>query len=95
MILNTSRYANGYAGQIKDIHSPERPSTYIYRKFDVDTQVEYYTYTFKDGDRLDLLASLILGFPEFWHKILDINPEISDGFAIAPGTVIRIPTHVN
>lgn len=91
MLETTSRYANGDFGVVKDKHSTQ-VTTYVYRKFNVTGKVyKYYVYYTKVGDRLDVLASVIYGKPELWHKIMDVNPEILEPFSITPGTVIRIP----
>jgi nucleoid-associated protein YgaU len=90
MINPTSRYANGNFGVVADRHA-EQPTLYVYREFNVPQSVKYYVYTVKIGDRIDVLASVIYGKPELWHKIMDVNPEVLDPFSIAPGTVLRIP----
>lgn len=90
MISNTSRYADGTLGQVR----PGRKravTTHVYRSFSVDPTITYKLYTFKEGDRLDTLATRFFGNPQSWHHIMDINPEIQDAFSIAPGVVIRIP----
>lgn len=90
MLSPTSRYADGIFGVVVDVHA-EQPTLYAYRNFNVPEKVKYYVYTMKIGDRVDVLASVIYGKPELWHKIMDVNPEILEPFSIAPGTVIRIP----
>lgn len=90
MLSTTSRYADGIFGPVVDRHST-KPTIYVYRDFNVPHSVNYYVYTMKIGDRVDVLASVIYGKPELWYKIMDVNPEILEPFSIAPGTVIRIP----
>lgn len=90
MIDNTGRYASGTVGQAYDKRS-RSATTYIYRSFNVPFDVSYAEYAFKEGDRLDILASKLYGDPKAWAKIADINPEIADPFYIKPGTVLRIP----
>lgn len=90
MINTTSRYINGRFGKVIDPRSLEE-TTYVARRYNVDNQVNYFNYTFKDGDRLDLMAAILFGDPSMWYKIMDINPSINDPFSISPGTVIRIP----
>jgi nucleoid-associated protein YgaU len=90
MLSKTSRYADGTFGTVLDRHA-EQPTVFVYREFNVPKNVTYYVYTVKVGDRIDVLASVIYGKPELWHRIMDVNPEVLDPFSIAPGTVIRIP----
>jgi nucleoid-associated protein YgaU len=91
MLPLTSRYAEGTFGVVKDGHAI-RQTVYVYRKFNVThSPIKYYVYTMRVGDRIDVLASVLYGKPQLWHKIMDINPEILEPFHIKPGTVIRIP----
>jgi nucleoid-associated protein YgaU len=90
MINSTSRYENGSFGKVVDPRSLEE-TTYVNRRYTVNSPVQYWKYTFKDGDRLDIMASMLFGDSTRWHNIMDINPSIDDPFAIKPGTVLRIP----
>lgn len=90
MIDTTGRYVSGIVGEVYDRRSPSA-SLYVYRKFDVQFNISYVEYAFKEGDRLDVIASKLYGNPKLWAKIMDINPEINDAFYITPGTIIRIP----
>jgi hypothetical protein len=90
MIFSNSRYADGNVCQIFDNHSPDY-TTFVTRNFYVPEVGRYYEYVFSDGDRLDKLAALLLQSPRNWYKILDVNPNIRDPFAIKPGTIVRIP----
>ena len=52
-------------------------------------KVKYYRWV--DGDRIDRVAHSVLGDPELWWRIMDVNPEINDPHSISPGDVIRLP----
>ena len=51
----------------------------------------YTLYTWKPGDRPDLVATTQLGSPQLWWAIFDFNPEIIYPLSIPFGTVLRIP----
>lgn len=85
-----SRYADGKFGKVVDPRSLVE-TMYVARRYHVSSITQYFDYTFKDGDRLDIMASMIFGDPSKWHYIMDINPSIDDPFGIQPGTVLRIP----
>lgn len=53
--------------------------------------VSYKLYTWKTGDRPDLVAFTQLGNANLWWSIFDINPEIIYPLNIPPGTIVRIP----
>ena len=53
--------------------------------------INYATYTWKEGDRLDQVAMEFYSSPEQWWLIAEYNPEISDPQNIPAGTVLRIP----
>jgi hypothetical protein len=51
----------------------------------------YYLYTWRAGDRPDLVAAETLKNPNLWWAIFDINPELIYPLNILPGTIVRIP----
>jgi len=53
--------------------------------------VTYTEYTWKTGDRLDLLSTDTYGTPDLWWVIAEHNPEIDDFQNIPNGKVLRIP----
>ena len=57
------------------------------------TLANYTLYTWKPGDRADLVAAKQLGNANLWWAIFDINPQIIYPLSIPPGTIIRIPTN--
>jgi len=90
-----SRYANPLLNennQIPKAWDEQRQAYHIMllRNWPVYS-ANFYTYEWKQGDRLDNLANKYLGNSQFWWKIMDINPEIVDPFNMEPGTLIRIP----
>ena len=90
MIYSDSRYANGTISKVQD----PRNSVYrlaVYRKFP-KARADFYFYTWVEGDRIDRVATDLLGSPSFWWKIMDFNPEIVDPFSIPIGTTLRIPS---
>lgn len=90
MIYSDSRYANGDINKVQD----PRNSVYrlaVYRKFP-KSRADFYFYTWVEGDRIDRVATDLLGSPSFWWKIMDFNPEIIDPFSIPIGTTLRIPS---
>jgi nucleoid-associated protein YgaU len=90
MIASTSRYYGGYSGKVLNPLTNEY-SPYVYRRFNVPSNTRYNLYTIVEGDRLDTLAYKLYGDPYKWHNLLDLNPDIHDGWELVPGTVIRVP----
>jgi hypothetical protein len=89
MIFVDSRYAEGWVYAAHDSRTNSYHNT-VRRNFPKKSS-RFNTYTWLAGDRIDYVSYLFLGDPSVWWKIMDINPEISNPFAISPGTVLRIP----
>ena len=89
-VYRNSRYYEGDAQRIKNKTTGLYNWT-VYRGFPEARRVSYIEYTWVDGDRLDYLASVYLADARRWWEIMDINPEVTNPFAIAPGTIIRVP----
>lgn len=90
MIYADSRYADGYLQKSLD----SRTGVYtvgVLRHFPTDSS-QYYYYVWTERDRLDKLALERLGNVDLWWRILDYNPEISNGLDIPVGTTLRIPS---
>lgn len=49
-------------------------------------------YTWREGDRVDLLAARAYGDETLWWVLGSANPEILDWTSVTPGTVVRIPS---
>lgn len=90
MIFTDSRYATGSIMYANDSRV-NKNSLSVYRVFP-DVSYRFFTYTWTSEDRIDIVANDLLGSPNLWWKIMDINPEVINPFAIAPGTVLRIPS---
>lgn len=89
MIFLDSRYAEGTI--FKAYHSVK--DTYeltVFRNFPTKVS-EFYYYEVLEGQRIDEIASEIMGDSESWYSIMDFNPEILNPQEIAPGTLLRIP----
>jgi hypothetical protein len=89
MIYSDSRYATGIVFTANDARNRMNRIT-VYRQFPTE-QIDFYNYTWVENDRIDFVASELLGSPQFWWRIMDFNPEIIDPFDIPVGTTIRIP----
>jgi hypothetical protein len=89
MIYLDSRYADGTI--FTAYHSTKKAyQLTVFRKFP-DTSSEFYYYEWVDGDRIESVANELFGDGEYWHQIMDFNPEIINPFSIAPGTLLRVP----
>ena len=89
MIFLDSRYAEGTI--FKAHHATK--GTYelsVFRKFPVKVS-EFYYYEVLENQRIEEIAGELMGGPEYWHSIMDFNPEILNPEEITPGTLLRIP----
>lgn len=89
MIYTDSRYAGSYFTRSYDAKRDNHFNTVV-RKFP-EVLANFDLYEWEEGDRIDVVASKFSGKPRYWEQIMDVNPEISNPFTIAPGTSIRIP----
>lgn len=90
MISATSRYASSSVvavmqdGQDVTVITPSPAQSYSFT---------YISHMLTQYDRLDNLSSQYYGDPSQWWRIAQANPDVAmDWTAVAPGTVIRIPT---
>jgi hypothetical protein len=90
MILSDSRYSDGELQKSLDSRK-NLVSVSVVRVFP-STQIAFFYYTWNSSDRIDLVALRLLGDPELWWQIMDINPEITNPLTILPGTLLRIPS---
>jgi len=90
MIFADSRYADGYLQKAYDSRTDSN-SVAVLRSVPNDSSSFYY-YVWTSRDRLDKLALETLGNADLWWRILDYNPEISNGLDIPIGTTLRIPS---
>jgi len=87
MIYIDSRYATG---NVISVDTNVGPSIAVLREFPDDVS-RYYTYVWREKDRIDLVANTLLGSPSLWWRIMDFNPEVISPFSIPVGTPLRIP----
>lgn len=89
MIYKDSRYADGSVFKAHDARTDLYQVT-VSRNFPSNS-TDFYSYTWKQGDRIEQVAYLLYANSNYWYQILDYNPEIMDAMNIAPGTVLRVP----
>lgn len=89
MIFTNSRYATGIISKSLDSRKGSFEIS-VFRVFPTKA-IEVSYYYWKENDRIDLLASSLLGSPDRWWEIMDLNPEIVDPLNIPLGTRIRVP----
>jgi hypothetical protein len=94
--MSISRLSRYYDGPIAQLPAKTEAGIYniaVFRKFPESQTARYVDHSWEEGDSLANLAynSGILYTSEYWWKIMDLNPEITDPFSIEPGTIIRIP----
>ena len=89
MIYADSRYADGRIYTAFDSRSGKYQIS-ANRVFPNVTS-GYYIYTWRDGDRLDVIAQRMYANSDSWSFIMDYNPEIPDALNITPGTQVRMP----
>lgn len=59
---------------------------------DVPQTRRYFTYTVRQGDTLENIASRHLGNPRRYWEIADINPQVKFPTDLSVGTIIRLPS---
>ena len=90
MIERVSIYYDGSLTQTPDKYTGEYIIS-VFRRFADSQQVNYITYTWKDGDNLSVLSEVFGVGYKYWWEIMEINPEIQDPFDITEGTILRVP----
>lgn len=91
MIYEDSRYETATVDLIQGIDGVVR-LTIEPGSVQRSSPFQYSRYTVVEGDRIDIIASKLLGDPELWWMIADVNPQRSFYDQIPPGTVLRIPS---
>jgi hypothetical protein len=89
MTINSkSRYTQGTLTR-----TPNSEGTYnIQVTRTINRQIGAFSlYVWQQVDRPDLVAAKLLGNPQLWWAIFDVNPEIIYPLNIPAGTVVRIP----
>ena len=85
-----SRYENAVVDFVS-FTSSQDAAPIVFYEFSNIGLINYNTYTWKEGDRLDQLAMQFYSNPEKWWLIAEYNPEVTDHQNIPAGTVLRIP----
>lgn len=92
MIFLNSRYAQKYSEVVTIYADDGSVSRAVLRTPPASMgDVKWFEYLWREGDRIDLVASNLLGDPSLWWYLMDANPEIGDALSITPGTRIRVP----
>lgn len=90
-IYLSSRYENSVVDFVAFTGTSDAAPIVFYEFTDIGL-INYNTYTWKEGDRLDQVAMEFYGDPEKWWLIAEYNPEVSDHQNIPAGKVLRIPS---
>lgn len=89
MIYGDSRYADSTIYKAHDARTGLVQITAM--RIFPSAAARYYTYVWKETDRIDIIAQQVYGNSDAWHRIMDYNPELTDAMNIVPGTEIRLP----
>jgi len=87
---NDSRYYDATVDYFATKPNGENAPVLLY-DFSEFGALNYIDYEWKNGDRLDNLATKFFLFPTRWWIIAEFNPKISDWLNVPAGTNIRIP----
>lgn len=87
---NDSRYYDSLIDYIAPKKDGENVPVIFYDFSELGT-VNYINYQWKQGDRIDALASKFFLFPSRWWIIAEFNPKIDDWLNVPAGTLVRIP----
>ena len=88
MITTDSRYSDGLI--FKAPGTRANPYQVIVTRFFPEVIDDYFIYTWKETDRIDLVSDKFYGNSSLWWQIMDFNPEILSPWQIPVGTPIRI-----
>jgi len=91
MIHYNSRYDTSGEVAVVPSRTPEERTKTVFRVFPRRQRGTFGKYVWRDGDRIDKIATFFLGSPNRWWEIMDLNPEIHSPAEIAPGATIRVP----
>lgn len=89
MISAASRYANNSIENITGTDGVTRRT--ILPRTVVSHTAVVTDYTWRAGDRVDLLAARTYGDESLWWVLADANPQILDWTSVVEGTIVRIP----
>lgn len=88
-VANNSRYSLNKLLPITDAVGTTR-TTIIIEPPD-QSDINFSTYTWREGDQIEYLAWSAYGDEEAWWVIADANPEIMFWNDLAIGTNVRVP----
>jgi hypothetical protein len=89
-IFQGSRYEYATIDYLSTNADEDAYPVVFYEFLDINL-IQFFEHTYVDGERLDQIAFRYYNKPGTWWYIVESNPEITDIFNIAPGTVLRIP----
>lgn len=89
-VYENSRYENADVVHVTDASGITRPTLYAVNALE-NARLSYARYIVQAGDHLDTLAASVLGSPELWWVIAQMNPELIDPQDLPVGTVLRVP----
>jgi nucleoid-associated protein YgaU len=91
MIFLNSRYADSALLGAADSRKGTKDVA-VYRRFpSFGSRQAYTTYTWVEGDRIDIVAARFFADPTQYWRILDANPQVLDPSTLVPGESIRVP----
>lgn len=85
-----SRYENSTVDFLA-YRSTETAAPVVFYQFPDIGRITYSEYSWKDGDRMDQVATKFYRYPELWWLVAQANPQINDHSKIPAGAVLRIP----
>lgn len=89
MITASSRYANNVVQAITGTDGVTRQT--IMPRAPQSRSLTVSDYTWRVGDRVDLLSARVYGDDMMWWVLADANPQILDWTNVAAGTIVRVP----
>lgn len=94
MIFLNSRYADP-SSEVVTVTTEDSATRAVVRRPPTRTgDTTWYEYMWREGDRIDLVASRLLNSADLWWYLMDANPELPDPLGIVPGTRLRVPARV-
>jgi hypothetical protein len=88
MITTDSRYSDGFI--FKAPGNRFNPFQVIVTRVFPEIIDDFFVYTWKEGDRIDIVSDKFYGNSSLWWQIMDFNPEILNPWQIPVGTTLRI-----
>jgi nucleoid-associated protein YgaU len=89
LISSSSRYSKNTVQNLTGSDGIIRQT--IMPRASVSRNLVVTDYTWRAGDRVDLLAARAYGDETLWWVMADANPQILDWTSIPVGTIVRIP----